>query len=103
MAPEKLQLEAESLSPAARKLRFLKKLRCTLRFERKAWETGARLVAGVDEAGRGSLFGPLVAAAVILDPERRIPGLRDSKLLTEKAREELARSEERRVGKECRL
>ena len=47
-------------------------------------------MAGVDEAGRGSLFGPVVAAAVILDPERRIRGLRDSKLLAEKVREEMA-------------
>ena len=90
MASARLQLEADSLSPAARKLRFLKKLRCTLRFERQAWATGARFVAGVDEAGRGSLFGPVVAAAVILDPERRIRGLRDSKLLAEKVREEMA-------------
>ncbi len=48
------------------------------------------LIAGVDEAGRGPLAGPVVAAAVILDPMRRIRGLRDSKLLTPAAREELA-------------
>ena len=48
------------------------------------------LVAGVDEAGRGPLAGPVVAAAVILDPLRPIPGLKDSKLLTEKRREQLA-------------
>lgn len=48
------------------------------------------LVAGVDEAGRGPLAGPVVAAAVILDPRQRIRGLRDSKLLTAAAREELA-------------
>ena len=90
LAPARLQLEADSLSPAARKLRFLKRLRCTLRFERQAWQAGARRVAGVDEAGRGSLFGPVVAAAVILDPERPIRGLRDSKLLPEKVREDLA-------------
>jgi ribonuclease HII len=89
LAPAKLQLEAASLSRAARKLRFLKRLRCTLSFERKAWKSGACRVAGVDEAGRGSLFGPVVAAAVILDPERRIRGLRDSKLISEKVREEL--------------
>jgi len=47
-------------------------------------------VAGVDEVGRGSLFGPVVAAAVILDPGYRIRGLRDSKLLPERAREKLA-------------
>ncbi len=47
------------------------------------------LVAGVDEAGRGPLAGPVVAAAVILDPGRRIPGLRDSKVLTALQRETL--------------
>jgi len=49
-----------------------------------------RLIAGVDEAGRGPLAGPVVAAAVILDPRRRIDGLADSKLLTPEAREALA-------------
>ena len=48
------------------------------------------LVAGVDEAGRGPLAGPVVAAAVILDPERRIDGLDDSKKLREPERERLA-------------
>lgn len=47
------------------------------------------LVAGVDEAGRGPLAGPVIAAAVILDPARPIPGLADSKKLTEKQRERL--------------
>ena len=78
------------LSPAAAKLRLLKRLRCTLKFEKRAWAAGARQVAGVDEAGRGSLFGPVVAAAVILDPNYRIRGLRDSKLLPAARREELA-------------
>ena len=48
------------------------------------------LVCGVDEAGRGPLAGPVVAAAVILDPARPIPGLNDSKKLSEKKREALA-------------
>jgi ribonuclease HII len=48
------------------------------------------LIAGVDEAGRGPLAGPVVAAAVILDPAQRLRGLRDSKLLTPAAREGLA-------------
>ena len=48
-----------------------------------------RLVAGVDEAGRGPLAGPVVCAAVILDPQRRIDGLDDSKALSEAAREAL--------------
>lgn len=47
------------------------------------------LVAGVDEAGRGPLAGPVIAAAVILDPRRPIQGLADSKMLTEKRREQL--------------
>lgn len=48
------------------------------------------LVCGVDEAGRGPLAGTVVAAAVILDPQRPIPGLNDSKKLSEKKREALA-------------
>jgi ribonuclease HII len=78
------------LSPSAAKLRLLKSLRCTLRFEKSAWQSGAQFVAGVDEVGRGSLFGPVVAAAVILDPSYRIRGLRDSKLLLAERREILA-------------
>ena len=50
---------------------------------------GYRQVAGVDEVGRGCLAGPVVAAAVVLDPERHIRGLRDSKLLSPAARERL--------------
>lgn len=69
---------------------MLKKLRCTLKFEKRAWASGAELIAGVDEVGRGSLFGPVVAAAVILDPAYRIRGLRDSKLLPAERREKLA-------------
>ncbi len=48
------------------------------------------LICGVDEAGRGPLCGPVVAAAVILDPQRPIAGLADSKKLSEKARDRLA-------------
>ncbi len=79
-----------TLSASAAKLRLLKKLRCTLRYEKKAWAAGSRLVAGVDEVGRGSLFGCVVAAAVILDPAYRLRGLRDSKLLPAERREVLA-------------
>lgn len=48
------------------------------------------LIAGVDEVGRGPLCGPVVTAAVILDPQRPIEGLKDSKKLSEKKREALA-------------
>jgi ribonuclease HII len=78
------------LSASAVKLRLLKTLHCTLRYEKKAWQAGAVRVAGVDEVGRGSLFGPVVAAAVILDPGYRVRGLRDSKLLPAERREVLA-------------
>lgn len=53
------------------------------------WVAGQR-VAGVDEAGRGSLAGPVVAAAVILPSDAALPGLADSKLLTPAARQRLA-------------
>ena len=54
-----------------------------------AYELPGRLEAGCDEAGRGCLAGPVVAAAVILPPRVRLPGLDDSKKLSEAAREEL--------------
>jgi ribonuclease HII len=78
------------VTKATQKLRLLKKLKCTLQYEKLAWAAGARLVAGVDEVGRGCLFGPVVAAAVILKPDYRIRGLRDSKLIDRKTREKLA-------------
>lgn len=66
-------------------------MRCTRHFESRAWREGYRRVAGVDEVGRGALFGPVVAAAVILDPGRPIRGLNDSKQLDPERRQELAR------------
>jgi len=66
-------------------------------FEQAALAGGR--VCGIDEAGRGPLAGPVVAAAVILDPGRRIDGLRDSKVLSAERREELAlRIRERAVA-----
>lgn len=59
------------------------------RYEQAAWRRGVNLVAGVDEAGRGPLAGPVVAGAVILNPARKIPGLQDSKLLSPSEREAL--------------
>ncbi len=58
-----------------------------------AWarQSGARLLVGVDEVGRGPLAGPVVAAAVVLDPERPVPGLADSKRLSPARREQLDR------------
>lgn len=53
------------------------------------FEEGFELICGVDEAGRGPLAGPVCAAAVILPPHLEIPGLNDSKKLTDKRRREL--------------
>jgi ribonuclease HII len=64
--------------------------RCEDTLEREVRARGYRVVAGVDEAGRGALFGPVVAAAAALSPERPIEGLNDSKQLTPARREELA-------------
>ena len=58
-------------------------------YERRQWQQGKAVVCGVDEAGAGPLAGPVYAAAVILPPEVDIPGLNDSKKLTEKKREAL--------------
>jgi ribonuclease HII len=63
---------------------------CSSRFERAARQLGWTRIAGLDEAGRGALFGPVVAAAVILNPKRRIVGLDDSKKLPAERRAELA-------------
>jgi ribonuclease HII len=66
------------------------KISCRSSHEREAHGQGYRFVAGVDEVGRGCLFGPVHAAAVILSPERPIRGLRDSKMLPAERREVLA-------------
>ncbi len=63
-----------------------------LYYENNLWNQGYKFVAGVDEAGRGPLAGPIVAAAVILPEKRKIAGIRDSKQLNSKAREDLYRT-----------
>ena len=59
------------------------------RIEEALWRRGFQFIAGIDEAGRGSLAGPIVAAAVVLLPNAKLPKLNDSKLLTEHRREVL--------------
>ena len=58
-------------------------------YEDEVFAQGYKLVCGIDEAGRGPLAGPVCAAAVILPPHLEIPGLTDSKKLTDKKRREL--------------
>ncbi|HTX39652.1 MAG TPA: ribonuclease HII [Bryobacteraceae bacterium] len=75
------------------------KFRCEATLERELRARGYACVAGVDEVGRGALFGPVMAAAVILSPERPVRGLDDSKLLEPDRREILAaRIRERAVA-----
>ena len=70
-------------------LKELERLDTMLEFERKYYKKGVKLVAGIDEVGRGPLAGPVVAAAVILPENCVIEGLDDSKKLSPKKREEL--------------
>src|SRR5882672_5897268 len=75
------------------------KIRCDGTIEREVRARGFRSVAGVDEVGRGALFGPVFAAAVILSEDRPVRGLNDSKLLDADRREVLAeRIRERAVS-----
>ena len=76
-AAEQLDLETEELRAWV----------CGWDFEQAARAEGARLIAGVDEVGRGPLFGPVVAAAVILPESCCLDGLNDSKKLSEEERE----------------
>lgn len=58
-------------------------------FEEELYDNGYHVICGVDEAGRGPLAGPVVVASCILPPFLRIPGINDSKQLSEKKRDEL--------------
>lgn len=89
------RLPDADVSKATRKLRMLRTLACDLTYEQAVLDTGAQCIAGVDEVGRGALFGPVVAAAVVLPrgeacTELMAEGLRDSKQLEPEARERLA-------------
>lgn len=68
------------------KIDLADKYRQMSEYEEKAREQGFRLIAGIDEAGRGPLAGPVVAAAVILNPEKPVLGVDDSKKLSPKRR-----------------
>jgi ribonuclease HII len=80
------KMPSDDVCAATRKMRMLRSLACGNKFEKLARTQGATLIAGVDEVGRGALFGPVVAAAVILPADTRIRGLRDSKQVLEEDR-----------------
>lgn len=67
----------------------IERLRELSKFEKEEYEKGYTCIAGIDEAGRGPLAGPVVAAAVILPKDALIDGVNDSKKLSEKKREKL--------------
>ena len=77
--PENLSLFPESASRLTGDTSF---------YEGLARRAGYNFIAGVDEAGRGPLAGPVVAGAVILPPNPELPGIRDSKMMTARARDE---------------
>ena len=73
-------------------------MRCNTKFERRLVRDGYHVIAGSDEVGRGALAGPVVAAAVIFDLNRKVPsGINDSKQLTKLQREELAEQIKKRA------
>jgi ribonuclease HII len=83
----------------ATKAKTLSKIPCGGKHEKAARLNGYTCIAGVDEVGRGALFGPVFAAAVVLSPDRPIRGLRDSKQLDSETRELLTdRIRERAVS-----
>lgn len=60
-----------------------------LAYEKRHWDQGREVVVGMDEVGRGAWAGPLTIAAAVVPPDRRLYGIRDSKMLNESRREEL--------------
>lgn len=83
--PRQLSFSDQLLPPESEEERAIR----MQRYERSAYQKGAEYIAGVDEAGRGCLAGPVVAAAVILPKGISLPGVNDSKQLTEARREAL--------------
>ena len=77
------------MTKAERQEKLKERLQVMLTHERRLWDSGRSLIAGVDEVGRGPLAGPVVAAAVILPHDFDVLGIDDSKKLSPKKREEL--------------
>jgi len=85
------QLAATIIRRREREERESRRLEALFRAERELLQRGVQRIAGVDEVGMGPLAGPVVAAAVVLPPAARLPGLRDSKQLSARSRERLDR------------
>ncbi|MDR1796433.1 MAG: ribonuclease HII [Clostridiales Family XIII bacterium] len=77
------------MNKAEREAYLAEKLQEMLRYERELWAKGVGHIGGVDEVGRGPLAGPVCAACVVLPQDFDVPGVNDSKKLSEKKRNEL--------------
>jgi ribonuclease HII len=82
-------MAATSTKAVKKKIRVTKKTVPSLEIERELWQAGAEFVVGMDEVGRGAWAGPLSVGAAIVPRDRRVNNIRDSKMLSEKAREDL--------------
>lgn len=89
------------MSLSKREEKALKRYESMSAIENHLYENGHKKIAGVDEAGRGPLAGPVYAAAVILDPHNPIYGINDSKKLSAKKRETLAKEIEEKALAYC--
>src|SRR6478609_1952030 len=78
-----------SRSVASRSVAPRKSVAPTRGIERELWTAGFEAIVGIDEVGRGAWAGPLMVGAAILPADRRVNGVRDSKLLSEPGREML--------------
>jgi ribonuclease HII len=88
VAPVGPVAKAPLLRPAGRRT-LTKATAPTLTLEKELWAGGHEVVVGLDEVGRGAWAGPLAVGAAVLPQDRRVLGVRDSKMLTEKERERL--------------
>jgi ribonuclease HII len=95
--PRRIQFAGEEGQESCVPKKKTPAIRCRSTFEREARERGFQCIAGVDEVGRGCLFGPVFAAAVVLDPDAPIRGLNDSKIVEAEEREILAVQIQRRA------
>ena len=89
MSATDFDMDGESFDPSLEGSGDDMALKATFELEQSELQLGNAPIAGVDEAGRGPWAGPVVAAAVILDPENIPPGIADSKALDADAREAL--------------
>lgn len=89
VADSRLKVAESAAKALLKKRQEIDRLNGMMKYENALYDKGVQYIAGVDEAGRGPLAGPVVAAAVILPRDCYIPGLNDSKKISEKKRYEL--------------